>query len=132
MKSKEFAAQKRKANRMKAFLSNMMSEEVPKDFKPVEWSPKHRTNSNVIFAAAMYVDLEASSIKQFCGTARKYGFDGDIVVAVYDGTAEKLQKHFISPTWQAFLHDGNAFMDRRIRYLFLTHSMLFEMKMSDG
>ena len=95
VKSGESAPQKRKANRMKAFISNVMSEEIPKDFKPIDWSAKHRPNSNVIFAAAMYVDLEPSSIKQFCGTARKYGYTGDIVIAVYDGTADKLQKYFV-------------------------------------
>ena len=96
--SVDTAAQKRKVNRMKAFINSMMAEEIPKDFKPADWSSQHRPNSDVIFAAAMYVDLEASSVKQFCGTARKYGFKGDIVIAVYDGTADKLQKHFMDTT----------------------------------
>jgi hypothetical protein len=44
----------------------------------------------------MYQDLEPSSVKQFCGTARRFGFKGDIVIAVYDGTADRLQKEFKS------------------------------------
>ena len=52
--------------------------------------------ANAIFAAAMYQDLEPSSVKQFCGTARRFGFKGDIVIAVYDGTADRLQKEFKS------------------------------------
>jgi hypothetical protein len=45
----------------------------------------------VIFAAAMYKDLTADQVKQFCGTARRFGFTGDIVLSVYDGTAERIK-----------------------------------------
>ena len=37
----EQMAQKRKANRMNQFISTMMQESVPADFKPAPWSVAH-------------------------------------------------------------------------------------------
>ena len=44
----EKMAQKRKLNRMSQFISTMMQESVPADFKPASWSVTHNSSTKQI------------------------------------------------------------------------------------
>ena len=58
----------------------------PIHFKPEGWSAVHQTSSNAIFTVAMSTKYTDTNVHLFCGTARKVGFIGDIVVGILPGS----------------------------------------------
>ena len=74
---------KKKRSRLNAYVSTVLQEPLPAGLKPESWSEPHRSSEKfVIFAAAMILGLSSKEVNQFCGSARKVGFTGDIVVAI--------------------------------------------------
>jgi hypothetical protein len=58
----------------------------PNTFKPEGWSASHRSSENAIFAVAMSNTYTSEHAQMFCGTARKVGFTGDIVIGILPGS----------------------------------------------
>jgi hypothetical protein len=72
-----------KSDRLKRLVSVIESRPwVTGNLEPDPESPKHHPDGPAIFAAAMSVDMRSSDAQTFVGTARKSGFDGDIVLAI--------------------------------------------------
>mmetsp|Transcript_22122 Transcript_22122/g.22296 ORF Transcript_22122/g.22296 Transcript_22122/m.22296 type:complete len:435 (-) Transcript_22122:157-1461(-) len=82
---------KSKASKLAALVSGLTAEPLPEGFEPESWSKPHRRNvPYAIFAAAMSVDMMPRDVKNFAGTARKVGFDGDIVLAMEPGMRDSV------------------------------------------
>jgi len=82
------------ASRLKRFISVIEKESpIPESFKRVPESKVQNFHAKyVIFSAAITagVDIFDHEIEYFASTARKVGFDGDIVVAVRSSTEDYL------------------------------------------
>lgn len=71
--------------RAQRLLATLRSSEVLTssfEFVKETWSPDHRRGSQAIFALAMYNTMGRIGAKRFVGTARKGGFEGDIVIGI--------------------------------------------------
>lgn len=60
----------------------------PPTFKPEGWSAPHRPSENAIFAVAMSHTYTSDHVQMFCGTARKAGFTGDIIIGILPGSQD--------------------------------------------
>jgi len=86
-----------KLERIKRLLRTIEAVPPPSNLKPDASSPPHTRKGPAIFAAAMSIDSTKADANMFVGTARKGGYDGDIVVAVLPNSRadfmEVLKKH---------------------------------------
>mmetsp|Transcript_4104 Transcript_4104/g.6356 ORF Transcript_4104/g.6356 Transcript_4104/m.6356 type:complete len:394 (-) Transcript_4104:103-1284(-) len=74
-----------KAKKLQSLVERVEREHgIPANLTRESWSAPHRPNSRfAIFTVGMQHNLRPREVKMFLGTARKAGFDDDIVVAVY-------------------------------------------------
>eukprot|EP01041_Mallomonas_annulata_P017931 gene17931-36617_t len=76
-----------KSSKLTKLVNSLTREAIPQTFQPATWSKPHRSNVPfVTLSAAMFVDIMPDDVINFAGTARKAGFDGDIVLAIFPGT----------------------------------------------
>ena len=77
---------KRRNSRLKTVVRKLKLDTViPPNFNRDSWSTPHNPDAKfVIFSSAFFRNLTRHEVIIFCGSARKVGFDGDIVVAVQD------------------------------------------------
>jgi len=79
---RDMKKQNAKNERLRRLLHVIESSPRPDNFKKEPTSPEHNKNGPAIFIAAMSTDSTAGEVSHFAGTARKAGYDGDLVVAV--------------------------------------------------
>eukprot|EP01041_Mallomonas_annulata_P017932 gene17932-36618_t len=85
-----------KSSKLTTLVNSLTIEAAPQTFQPATWSKPHRPNVPfVILSAAMSVDTMPRDVINFAGTARKAGFDGDIVLAMVPGTRKLVIDRFI-------------------------------------
>eukprot|EP01038_Epipyxis_sp_PR26KG_P012537 gene12537-16815_t len=71
-----------KADRVNQIISYVESNPISIQMTAKSWSASHNSSSNVILTVAISKTLMRRDAKHFVTTARRTGFDGDIVVAV--------------------------------------------------
>ena len=77
-----------KSVKLEQLVKRIEREHIPTPFEPEIWSKNHRPQKNAIFSAAMMTTLMRRDVEMFCGTARKHGFDGDLVISVLPGSSQ--------------------------------------------
>jgi len=79
--------EKIRLNRIDKLLPRLIAGDLPAEFTPAKWSTPHNpSNGYAILAAAMSVSCMPRDVKNFAGTLRKNGYNGDIVLAIQPGT----------------------------------------------
>jgi len=76
-------------------VNAIISHGTPKAFKRESWCSKHNDKSKfAIFAVLVDEIMKPRDAKYFLGTARKVGFDGDIVIAINSATSKEVVNIF--------------------------------------
>ena len=85
-----------KSRRLTQFVNSIASKEnIPDDFKLMKGStPNNYTSEYAIFAAAISPDFVPRDVKDFAGSLRKYGYEGDIVLAILTNSRPTIYPFF--------------------------------------
>ena len=98
-----------KSGRLNRLVNMLTTESLPNMFRPISESQQHNpTTKYVILSAAIQAanPFDENEYLKFLGTARKVGFDGDVVIAVKIPPKDKIMR--IPMSYKAIIYNTYA------------------------